>query len=91
MKVWAIGTIEHRTKHGIVKTVPNRKSTTLIPIIQQYILLGTTTISDDWKPFRGLPCLGYEHKIVNHSEEFMNAEGWHNDTLNICGVSCRQR
>jgi len=54
--------------------VPNRKESTLIPIIKRWIKPGTIIHSDCWKAYSKLSALGYTHVTVNHSKEFVNKE-----------------
>jgi len=64
--------------------VKRRDAATLLPIIQQFILPGTTIISDQWAAYgriNELPEL-YEHYTVNHSENFIDPEtGAHTQTI----------
>ena len=57
--------------------VEKRDRETLIPVIQKYILPGTTIISDYWKPYDILTDLDFEHLKVNHLIEFKNENGDH--------------
>ena len=43
---WVFGGSNQITKLGFLVDVPNRSSATLIPLIEQYIALGTLIISD---------------------------------------------
>ncbi len=53
-------------------SVDRRDAATLLPIIQQYILPGTTIISDLWAAYNTLNNLGYTHLTVNHSMNFVD-------------------
>ena len=46
----------------------------VIPIIQQYILPGTTIYSDMWPAYNQLNELGYDHRVVNHSRNFVDPQ-----------------
>jgi transposase-like protein len=55
--------------------VPDRSAATLMPIITQYILPGTTIMSDQWRAYNGIAAaagMGYTHETVNHSLHFIN-------------------
>ena len=49
-----------------------RKKKTLMPIIQKYIKPGSIIHSDCWQSYHCLKDLGYIHKTVNHSKQFIN-------------------
>ena len=62
--------------------VPNRKRLTLLPIIQEYVLPGTTIISDEFTPYHILNDVGYDHLRVYHSENFVDPDtGAHTNTI----------
>ena len=47
--------------------------------IRNYILPGTTIVSDCWKAYKFLDeCDGYEHLSVNHSKNFINPDNYAN-------------
>ena len=54
--------------------VPNRKESTLLPIIKRWIKPGSIIHSDCWKGYCNLMKHGYHHITVNHSKEFLNIE-----------------
>ena len=58
-------------RHGsFLHSVPDRSPGTLLPIIQQFVLPGTTIRSDEWFSYFILGTQGYIHETVNHSEKF---------------------
>ena len=71
---WIFGGIDNTTKQCFVVAVPQRNAITLLPIIQQYVLPGTTIVSDLWRAYNTLGSLGYIHLTVNHSIQFVNPE-----------------
>ena len=72
---WVFGGHEKYNKKQIFMIpVPNRKESTLIPIIKRWIKPGTIIHSDCWKAYSKLSALGYTHVTVNHSKEFVNKE-----------------
>jgi len=75
------GGIEEGSRKTFLVPVEKRDRATLIPIIQKFILPGTTIISDCWKPYDILKDLHYTHHKVNHSEEFVNSEGFHTNKI----------
>ena len=69
------GGIEQDSRKCFIETVEDRSQKTLIPLVQKWILPGTSIISDCWKGYINLEKYGYKHKTVNHSKEFVNEEG----------------
>ena len=63
-------------------TVPDRSQDTLLPIIKEWILPGTTIISDYWRSYCCLEREGYKHLRVNHSLNFKDPEtGAHSNNI----------
>lgn len=74
---WVFGMVSgNPAERGRVIVVPvaNRRSETLIPIIQKYVQPGTTIISDCWPAYSRLEEVGFPHLTVNHSVEFVDRE-----------------
>lgn len=70
-KFWGIS---RDTKETFMFAVPYRKSATLMPIIKQSILPGTT-MSDQWQTYNGMAAaagMGYTHDTVNHLLHFID-------------------
>ena len=63
---WVFGGIDTQTKAGFMVPVDRRDAATLLPIIQQFILPGTTIVSDLWGAYNTVGNLGYAHLTVNH-------------------------
>lgn len=51
---WVFGGVERGTGRCFMVPVKQRNADTLIPIITEYILPGTTIISDKWKAYNHL-------------------------------------
>ncbi|KAI6647453.1 hypothetical protein LOD99_12449 [Oopsacas minuta] len=58
---WVFGIFETGTNKAVMVVVPDRTTTTLLPIIQQYILPGTTIQSDEWASYAIL-----QHNVVKY-------------------------
>lgn len=73
---WMFGGIERETKKSFLVLVEKRDADSLLPIIQQYVLPGTTIFSDLWRAYGGIAGLpeGYQHLTVNHSENFVDPQ-----------------
>ena len=71
---WIFGGYDQQTRHGFLLPVPRRDAATLLPIIQQWILLNTEIWSDMWDAYNDIVRLGfgYQHGTVNHSLHFVD-------------------
>ena len=75
LDMWFFGRICRQTKRAFVRLVADRTRETLLPIIQERILSGTTIYSDTWAPYFTLKDEGYIHEMVNHSEQYVRDDG----------------
>ena len=78
---WVFGGIEEESRRSFMAAVDKRDEATLLPLIQKHIAPGTTIISDCWKAYCNLEKHGYEHRLVNHSKEFVSDEGFHTNKI----------
>jgi transposase-like protein len=79
---WVFDGIERGTGRTFLVAVHDRSAETLIDIIKQWILPGTTVISDCWAAYSSLREEGCTHFTVNHSIEFVNdTNGAHTNTI----------
>ncbi|CAI2732840.1 unnamed protein product [Schistosoma spindalis] len=69
---WVLGIYDRSSRKGHFQKVTNRQATTIIPIIQEYVLPGTTIYTDDWRAYRCLHRLGYVHHFVVHKRHFVD-------------------
>ena len=77
-----LGGIERETKLCFFQTVENRTVDTLVSIIKDNILPGTTIISDCWKAYDGLSKEGFNHLKVNHSVNFVDPDSGAHTNIN---------
>jgi transposase-like protein len=63
-----------------MELVPQRDAATLLPIIQQHVLPGTTVWSDQWAAYNSVGSLPgvAGHGVVNHSLHFVDPSTWIN-------------
>lgn len=72
---WVFGGMERRTGGRVgrfAEFVPNRSQATLLAVIKRRIRQGTTIISDGWGAYRHLSQHGYQHQVINHSQNFVD-------------------
>jgi transposase-like protein len=74
-KYWVFGMLERGTRNSVLQLVERRDRQTVLPIIKAHVEEGSTIYSDQWAAYFTLKDEGYTHLTVNHSEEFMSAEG----------------
>ena len=69
-----MGGYEPARKKGFLVEVQHRDAATLLPIIQQWVVPGSTVWSDMWAAYRQLPNLpqNYQHGTVNHTINFVD-------------------
>ena len=68
------GGICRETREVFVVPVPTRDRDTLLGVIKEKILPGTTVISDCWKAYDCLEAEGNKHYKVNHSVNFVDPD-----------------
>ena len=89
---WVFGGICRKTRECFMYTVPDRTAATLLPIITQAILPGTTVLSDQWRAYNGIAALGYAHNTVNHSQNFVDpATGAHTQNIERSWKAAKER
>lgn len=81
---WFFGGVERETGNCFIVPVEMRNASTLLPIIQEFVLPGSIIVSDLWRAYLNieeLPQL-YTHLTVNHSLNFVDPEsGAHTQTI----------
>lgn len=70
--IWCIGGIERKTNKVFFTTSLYRNSKKIDAIIEKYVEKESTIYTDMWRGYKNLSNLGYNHKTVNHSENFLN-------------------
>ena len=64
---WVFRGIDRDTKEMSMIPVQDRSAATLVPLIEKYILPGTTIHSDEWASYHSIPSATLHHLTVNHS------------------------
>ena len=79
---WVFGGIERGSNKCFFRVVEYRKKETLLPIIRDWVLPGSTVISDCWSAYKCLEDVGFQHLSVNHSLNFVDPEtGAHTNSI----------
>ena len=71
---WVFGGYDPQEKKGFLIPVARRDAGTLIPIIQQWIVPGSTIHSDMWAAYNQIGNIGYQHGTVNHTYNFVDPQ-----------------
>ena len=64
-----------------VRTVPNVKRNTIMPIVADNIEQGTQIYSDEFNIYQALPAMGYKHDTVPHAEKIYVLGNAHTNTI----------
>lgn len=80
---WVFGGIDRESRKVFFVPVPDRTAQTLLNVIKQWILPGTTIISDCWRAYDNLEREGFNHLAVNHSLHFVDPNDSNIHTQNI--------
>ena len=81
-EIWVVGGICRETNQCFAKRVSDRTADTLEEVIKEYVAPGTTIHTDCWKGYVHLDTLGYTHKTVNHSKNFVDpVDGTHTQKI----------
>lgn len=79
---WVFGGFERETGCSFMVPVERRDVETLIPLIEEWVLPGTTIITDCWKTYDCMNKDMYTHLKVNHSINFKDPEtGAHTNSI----------
>lgn len=74
-RIWVFGCVDRTSGMLLLKCVPNRKKETLLPILQTHVSPKSIIFHDDFSSYRKLDEVGFCHASVNHSVQFVSAEG----------------
>lgn len=64
-----------------VKIIRQADKRTLMPIIRMVVEESATIYTDKWRGFADLEIDGYTHHSINHSEEYIDKQGHHANTI----------
>ncbi|KAK4476182.1 hypothetical protein MN116_001396 [Schistosoma mekongi] len=67
---------------GHCERIRDRSATTLLALVEKYILPGTIIYSDNFKAYELLSNMGYVHKVVMHRKRFVDpSTGVHTNNI----------
>lgn len=69
---WVFGGVCSQTKFGFYQVVERRDAATLLPIIEENVEKESEVTTDHWRAYNAIGTLGYTHKKVNHSQNFVD-------------------
>jgi IS1 family transposase/transposase-like protein len=83
---WVFGGVERLSGRCFAQMVSNRDKPTLLPLIQQHILPGSSIMTDGWSAYADLGTMDggiYQHGVVVHSDNFVHPihESIHTQTI----------
>ena len=74
-QIWAFGFVERDIGRFFAQVVSKRDRSNLIPIITRWIRPNCKMIiTDEWKPYKVLKKLGYNHESVKHKDNFVRQD-----------------
>lgn len=69
---WVFSIYDTSKELGHIKLVDDRRAETLIPLIQKYVVTGSTIHSDQWPAYDRLSQLGFNHLTLNNLKHFVD-------------------
>ena len=91
---WILGIIEPETGKYRLEVCPDNKrdSSTLLTLIQKHVRQGSIIHTDCWRGYSKLQDNGYEHRTVNHSENFVDpSTGTHTQNIESSWRALKRR
>lgn len=79
-KTIVLGMVE-RGGEAITRVVTDRRISTVMPLVKQWVRKGSRIATDDGQAFSALGSAGYQHETVNHSEQEYVRGRWHTNTI----------
>lgn len=87
-KTPVVGVVERKGKLKAV-AVPDTKTKTIMPIIQNSVMAGTQIYTDEYPIYNRLPYLGYKHAKVLHSHRIYVMGNVHTNTVEGFWALCK--
>ncbi|KAF8789164.1 putative transposase-like protein like [Argiope bruennichi] len=88
---WVFGGVERDSNKCFMAVVPVRTSETLISVLKEWVLPGSTVMSDCWKAYDCLASEAFVHLTVNHSLTFKDPDtGAHTNSIEGTWGACKR-
>ncbi|GFR85472.1 hypothetical protein ElyMa_002442000 [Elysia marginata] len=71
---WVFGGVQVGNKNAFLVAVPNCDAATLLPTIQEFVIPGSTIVSDLWAAYKTTENPGYDLLAVNDSIRFVDPQ-----------------
>lgn len=87
---WVFGGLDVGTQEGFLVAVDRRDADTLLPVLREYVIPGSTVVSDLWGAYQTINNRGYVHLTVNHRLHFVDPIT-HATTNHVESMWCRAK
>ncbi|XP_055948295.1 uncharacterized protein LOC129981472 [Argiope bruennichi] len=88
---WVFGGVERYSNKCFMTVVQDRTSETLLSVLKEWVIPGSTVMSDCWKSYDCLSEEGFVHLTVNHSLTFKDPDtGAHTNSIEGTWAACKR-
>lgn len=79
---WVVGMVAQNGQLRLERCPGNRRTSAVLhEMISRHVEPGSEIHTDGWRAYQGLENLGYTHRVVNHSVEFVAPDGTHTQRI----------
>jgi transposase-like protein len=71
-KAIVFGVLDRNAKKVRTMMIPDRRTSTLAPILKDHVSAGSALFTDEMTTYRHMPMSDYEHKIVDHTQRYVD-------------------
>lgn len=79
-KTPVLGMVE-RGGRVLARVIPDARTLTLMPLVQQYVLPRSMIYTDEWRPYESLGSKGYTHRRIYHKSKVYVVGDVHTNTI----------
>ena len=87
-KTAVLGIVERNGKLE-VRTIPNAKGKTILPIVSENVAREAMVYTDEYRVYKALPTMGYKHDAVPHAEKIYVLGNCHTNTIEGFWSNCK--